>query len=74
MYKKEFRKSENRILFNKGDLVLVRNKLRTKKMEDHFKDKAIILERLYGEIYKIKFENGKESRRHESQLKLFRRG
>lgn len=69
-YKNEFKKyNKIRTTFQIGDEVLIRNEMKTKKMDEAFKEFGEVLERVHGDVYKIKTKAGKTIRRHESQLK-----
>ena len=43
-------------------------------MEDAYKQEGIVLQRLYNDYYKVKVKNGRNTRRHASQLKSLRKG
>ncbi|MGL5691342.1 MAG: hypothetical protein ACRDD8_11075 [Bacteroidales bacterium] len=54
--------------------VLIKNGLKNSKKDDAFKDKATIVEKEKGNIYKVIDTRGKILRKHISQLKGLREG
>ena len=72
-YKKEF-KERKFIEFNVGDHVLVKNELKHDKMDDEYRDEAIVKEKLDHKAYKVLLMDGSMLIRHCSQLRRLRDG
>jgi hypothetical protein len=60
--------------FNQGEKVLVRNETRKNKNVDEYEKEATILERLYGDVYKVRIGDSLLTNRHASQLKSLKEG
>ena len=54
-----------------GDNVRLRNELKRGKMDDEFDKKGVVVENVYGDVYKVKTKKGKNVIKHISQLRRF---
>jgi hypothetical protein len=72
-YEKEF-KEKKCFEFKVGNKVLLKNENKRTKMDDEFSEEGTIKNKIGNNIYEIIFSNGKTTKRHASQLKLFERG
>jgi predicted nuclease of restriction endonuclease-like RecB superfamily len=74
-YKKEFLgKNRGIVKLKVGQKVLIKNEERLGKMDDEFREEGVVIENVYGDIYKIRIgrnDKFKFIKRHISQLKPF---
>lgn len=73
---KEYGKEFNRTIGRKTKLVVndnvwLRNELKRGKMDDEFDKKGVVVENVYGDVYKVKVGKGKTVTKHISQLRRF---
>lgn len=68
----EFKRKKNHL--KEGQKVLLRNELKTTKMDDSFKELGTIVSYEGNGIYKVKTNEGRELTRHDFQLREFYKG
>jgi hypothetical protein len=54
--------------------VLVRNELKTSKMDDEFKEEAVVIKKEENDVYEVFTNDGKTLRRHAVQLRHLKKG